>query len=166
VRVGIFSFALLSIRLTAVAMFFVLDQDYEQLGMAVLTTNKYFYLGYCLAESSLLGFLWGASIKFYFYHKWLRDNNLTTYNHITMKKGSDSPSSKVLPLTKAGHAKPGVFKRDSPTAAKAKGRLTLTSETRGSREEKKLSRENFQFVFDRRCGFSCKPRLHEEEGFH
>ena len=127
-RLGLFALTLLVIRLTAIAMFFVLDQDFNEVSMAVLTKTRYFYLGYCIGEATVLSILLGATIKFYLYHKWLKENDLTTYLHILKLRESPSSISKVQPKIKMSQGKGGVIKKESPTAAKSRGIIILKRE--------------------------------------
>ena len=84
-RLCIFSATLLITRGIALALILSIPIDhFEPLGY--LSSSRYFYIFYLGGEILVLLFLLYLAISFTHYHVWLRSKNMTTYQHILIKK--------------------------------------------------------------------------------
>lgn len=125
-RVGIYSLSLIIIRIVAIVLFFSISNDYSLNNMAVLTSMKYFYLGYCITESVFLLVLMIVTVKFYMYHEWLQKNKITTYQHILMQRKLKAGQNKVQPIVKVKLSKETSTYKNFALATKNKGKHVVS----------------------------------------
>lgn len=125
-RLGIYSLTLFATRIAAIVLFFAIDADFTVSKVAVLSSEKYVYLGLSITEAVFLLALFLLTVKFYMYHSWLQGKKMTTYQHIIMERKSKNQKSKVQPSTKTKLAKePSSFKNFAPTL-KSKGNFGIS----------------------------------------
>lgn len=116
-----YALAICVIRITAIILFFTLDNDYNQNALAVLSASSYFYLIYALVESMICLALVILTIKFYLYHSWLQSNNLTTYQHILILRDKNMKKARVRPANSPETGKDEGGSQAKPEHVKIKG---------------------------------------------
>ena len=103
VRLAWFAFCNSLIRIVAICVVISKgNEDLKKSKTALLSKNVLFYAIYLGFEAICLAGLCYTVTRFYFYHLWLKKNNMTTYQHILeiREKNSSKNHSKISPVSK------------------------------------------------------------------